>query len=372
MRCLRKGHTVFTALMVLALMALALPTPVAHASVFAQDATPTPEAEEETADTTETETMDEDVQLVTAMATADLVRPGRVLMSARGNHWIYDSVPPIDGPNEEVNPLDAMLGALLSCGLYIYEAVAVENHIAFNHASGRAGGELDPRGVAGADLNPRVRAFTMTINVEGPTAEEAAMMAEAVAQRCPIFTTLNKSAPITVTNIVYGAAQEPVTFPEDSLVEDTTDESTLELARPVATARMIETGRSIVSARGNHWIYDSVPPINGPNEEVNPLDALIGALPACGIMIYEAVAREEGITLNAVNATVEADLDPRGVAGADVNPRIRAFRVTMNVDGPTMEEAEMMAEQYSRRCPIYTTFVRAAPIEVSNVLMGEE
>ena len=374
MRCLRKGHTVFTALIVLALLALALPAPVAHASVFAQDATPMPEAEEEVADTTdtETETMDEDVQLVTAMATADLVRPGRVLMSARGNHWIYDSVPPIDGPNEEVNPLDAMLGALLSCGLYIYEAVAVENHIAFNHASGRAGGELDPRGVAGADVNPRVRAFTMTINVEGPTAEEAAMMAEAVAQRCPIFTTLNKSAPITVTNIVYGAAQEPVTFPEDSLVEDTTDESTLELARPVATARMIETGRSLVSARGNHWIYDSVPPINGPNEEVNPLDALIGALPACGIMIYEAVAREEGITLNAVNATVEADLDPRGVAGADVNPRIRAFRVTMNVDGPTAEEAEMMAEQYSRRCPIYTTFVRAAPIEVTNVLMGEE
>ena len=27
------------------------------------------------------------------------------------------------------------------------------------------------------------------------------MMAEAVARRCPIFTTLNKSAPITVTNI---------------------------------------------------------------------------------------------------------------------------------------------------------------------------
>ena len=374
MRCFRNGHTVFIALMVLALLALALPAPVSHASVFAQDATPTPAAEEETADTTETETepMDEDVQLVTAMATADLVRPGRVLMSARGNHWIYDSVPPIDGPNEEVNPLDAMLGALLSCGLYIYEAVAAENHIAFNHASGRVSGELDPRGVAGADLNPRVRAFAMTINVEGPTAEEAAMMAEAVAQRCPIFTTLNKSAPITVTNIVYGAAQEPVTFPEDALVEDTTDESTLELARPVATARMIETGRSLVSARGNHWIYDSVPPINGPNEEVNPLDALIGALPACGIMIYEAVAREEGITLNAVNATVEADLDPRGVAGADVNPRIRAFRVTMNVDGPTAEEAEMMAEQYSRRCPIYTTFVRAAPIEVTNVLMGEE
>ena len=37
----------------------------------------------------------EELQLVTARATADLVRAGRVLMSARGNHWVYDSVPPI-------------------------------------------------------------------------------------------------------------------------------------------------------------------------------------------------------------------------------------------------------------------------------------
>ncbi len=32
--------------------------------------------------------------LVTATVQADLVQPGRVLLSARGNHWIYDSVPP--------------------------------------------------------------------------------------------------------------------------------------------------------------------------------------------------------------------------------------------------------------------------------------
>ncbi|MCB0131221.1 MAG: OsmC family protein, partial [Caldilineaceae bacterium] len=371
----RKGSKqLFNVAVVVALLLTLVAVPFGSAVLQAQEATPTPAAEEESAamdestagESMETEEgMEEDVQLVTATAFADLVRPGRVLMSARGNHWIYDSVPPIDGPNEEVNPLDAMLGALLSCALYIYEAEAVENHIAFNHASGRVSGEFDPRGVAGADVNPRVRAFNVTINVEGPDVEQAAAMADSVSRRCPIFTTLNRSAPITVTNIVYGQAQEPVTFPEEPLVEDTTDESTLELARPSAQARMIETGRSLVSARGNHWIYDSVPPIFGPNEEVNPLDGLIGALPACGIMIYEAVANEEGISLNSINATVEADLDPRGVAGADVNPRIRAFRVTMNVDGPTAEEAEMMAEQYSRRCPIYTTFERAAPIEVT-------
>jgi uncharacterized OsmC-like protein len=210
------------------------------------------------------------------------------------------------------------------------------------------------------------------MNLEGPSAEDAAMMAEAVSKRCPIYTTLNKSAPITINNIVFGKIQEPITTDEDPLIEDTTDESQLELAYPSAQARMIERGRSLVSARGNHWIYDSVPPIHGPNEEVNPLDALIGALPACGIMVYEAAARENDIPLNAVNATVEADLDPRGVAGVNVDPRIREFRLTINVDGPTMEEAGMLASELSQRCPIFTTFVRSAPIEVTNVLMGEE
>ena len=135
-------------------------------------------------------------QLVTATVNADLVRPGRVLMSARGNHWIYDSVPPINGPNEAVNPLDATLGALISCGMFIYEAVAIENYISLDHVSAIATGELDPRGVAGAAVNPRIRAFHVTMNVEGPNAEEAQMMAAAFSERCPIHTTLARSAPI--------------------------------------------------------------------------------------------------------------------------------------------------------------------------------
>ena len=44
----------------------------------------------------------------------------------------------------------------------------------------------------------------------------------------------------------------------------------------------------------------------------------------------------------------------------------------MYVDGPTMEEAEMMADEWRARCPIYTTFERSAPIEVTNVLMDAE
>jgi uncharacterized OsmC-like protein len=396
---MRNRMIALLALATLLMMSLWLPGANVN-SVLAQNATPTPAAEEE-ADTEDEdegdeesedeesedeeseededededeESDEEELNLVTARVAADLVQPGRLVMSARGNHWIYDSVAPLNGPNEAVNPLDGLLGALISCGMFIYEAVAIENEIALDSISASATGELDPRGVSGAaDVNPRIRALYVTMNVEGPTAEEAAMMAEAFSLRCPIYTTLGRAAPITVTNVVDGEEQEP--FATEAIVHegDEEEEVELQLARPTVKGKLVEFGRAMLSARGNHWIYDSVPPINGPNEEVNPLDALVGALPACGIMIYEAVTRDEGIPLHSISATVEADLDPRGVAGAPVDPRIRAFRVTMNVDGPTEEEAEYLADEYRRRCPIYTTFKRSAPVEITNnVLTAEE
>ena len=368
---IRHAITLF-ALLALFLASVALPGAKPDQIALAQAATATPAAEEEEAEPTEA-VEELEPQLVTATVKADLVRPGRVLMSARGNHWIYDSVPPINGPNEAVNPLDGLLGALISCGMYIYEAVAAENLIALDHISARATGERASRGVAGADVNPRLRAFHVTMIVEGPTPEEAWMMAEACSQRCPIWLALGPPAPIGVTNVGYGEKQEPfVTEAAPIIDEDAAEEMELQLARPTVRGRLVERGRALLSARGNHWIYDSVPPIKGPNEEVNPLDALVGALPACGVMIYEAAARENEIPLRAIDATVEADLDPRGVAGANVNPRIRAFRVTLNVDGPTLEEAEFLAAEYSARCPIYATLERSAPIEVTNVLMDQE
>ncbi|MCB0128452.1 MAG: OsmC family protein, partial [Caldilineaceae bacterium] len=257
-------------------LAFIMPLSVLQAAPTFQDATPTPAAEEEAeteeameetdtdeADTEEaateemeaeeTETMagEEELQLATATVKADLVRPGRVLMSARGNHWVYDSVPPINGPNEEVNPLDGMLSALIGCGMYIYEAVGIEEGITTDNLSATVTGQLDGRGVAGANVNPRVRAFDVTMNVDGPTADEAAMMVEAFSQRCPIYTTLALSAPISVTNVVDGEAQETIATEADPIVDHDIPGEELTLGMPTACGRMIEFGRSVMSARGN-------------------------------------------------------------------------------------------------------------------------
>lgn len=137
----------------------------------------------------------------------------------------------------------------------------------------------------------------------------------------------------------------------------------------LATASVVaqlssQPGRALVTARANHLIVDSPPLLGGPNEALNPVDLLLAALASCSTFVYETAAQEMDVPLEQVVATVEADFDPRGVKGEPVDPRIQAFRVHLAVTGATQEQAEALADQWRQRCPIYTTLIRSAPIEI--------
>jgi uncharacterized OsmC-like protein len=139
----------------------------------------------------------------------------------------------------------------------------------------------------------------------------------------------------------------------------------------LATASVVaqlsnQPGRAIVSARGNHFVIDSVPPLEGPNEERNPLDMILGALATCGTFIYETAAQEQDIPLTALSVTVEGDFDPRGVAGQPVDPRIQAFRVQMQLAGVDAAQADLMQVEFEKRCPVFTTLIESAPIMITN------
>ena len=143
------------------------------------------------------------------------------------------------------------------------------------------------------------------------------------------------------------------------------------LATAKANVELVQDGRAIVLARGNRMLVDSVPPLGGPNQEFNPMDMLLGALGSCGTFIYETAAKEMGIPLDAISTDVEADFAPAGLRDGAVNPRVRAFRVGIAVDGPTMEEAEMLADQFRIHCPVYTTLELSAPVTITNRMLGE-
>jgi len=130
-------------------------------------------------------------------------------------------------------------------------------------------------------------------------------------------------------------------------------------------------GRSIVNARNHYLIIDSPPPLGGPNEEVNPIEILLSALGSCGVLVSEKVAHELDISLKGASATVEGKLDPRGVKGEDVNPRIQEFNIKLTLVGVSQEEANKLADAIKKRCPVYTTLERSAPINLELELKNE-
>jgi putative redox protein len=143
---------------------------------------------------------------------------------------------------------------------------------------------------------------------------------------------------------------------------------TNKLATSLASSQLSNVaGRAIVTARGHHFIVDSPAPLGGPNEELNPIDVLLGALATCGTFVCETAAQEKGIAVDRIAVSVSGDFDPRGVCGDPVDPSIQALRIRLSLSGPQQEEAEELANEFRKRCPVYGTLAKAAPIEMEVV-----
>ena len=123
---------------------------------------------------------------------------GRAIVSARGHHLIVDSPLPLGGPNEEINPVDLLLSALGTCATFVCETVAIEQNIPLSTISAKVEGDFDPRGVCGDPVDPRIQAFRVELKMRGPNDEQAQMLVKAFQTRCPIYTTLSRSAPIEI------------------------------------------------------------------------------------------------------------------------------------------------------------------------------
>jgi uncharacterized OsmC-like protein len=138
------------------------------------------------------------------------------------------------------------------------------------------------------------------------------------------------------------------------------------LVTATTTARLSgEAGRALVTMRGHHLVVDAPLALGGPNEEVNSFDLLLAALATCATFIAEYVAREEHIALTKIAVTVAGDLDPRGMCGFPVDPKIQALRLQAKFTGPTEAQAATLMQAIRTRCPIFTTLVETVEIELS-------
>lgn len=107
-------------------------------------------------------------------------------------------------------------------------------------------------------------------------------------------------------------------------------------------------GRVLCNARDHHFIIDG-PVQNGcPGEEVTPPEAFLAGVAACGVELVHVIARDQGISVGRVAATIKATVDRSNQARTDVTV-FNTFRMHLTLGGTDAASAAALVEGFKRR-----------------------
>lgn len=119
-------------------------------------------------------------------------------------------------------------------------------------------------------------------------------------------------------------------------------------------------GRVLLNARQHHFVIDGPVQNNCPGEALTPAESFLAGVAACGVELVQVIAREDGVAIGTVNATIYAKLDRDNPVRADLTV-FNQVKITFRVTGTTHDTATALVEKFSRRCPLYGTVAAACP-----------
>ena len=99
-------------------------------------------------------------------------------------------------------------------------------------------------------------------------------------------------------------------------------------------------GRTLNSARTNHWVIDSP---SGPNEAVTNGEAFLAGISSCGVTLIEKYAADNGIRLDSMEATIE------GVRSNAEPNRFQAINVKFEIRGVDQAQADHLVATWQDR-----------------------
>jgi len=107
-------------------------------------------------------------------------------------------------------------------------------------------------------------------------------------------------------------------------------------------------GRVMCSARDHHFVIDG-PVQNGcPGEEVTPPEAFLAGVASCGVELLHVIARDQGIALARVAATLNATVDRGNQPRSDVTV-FNTVRLHLTLAGTDGSKAAALVEGFKRR-----------------------
>ena len=107
-------------------------------------------------------------------------------------------------------------------------------------------------------------------------------------------------------------------------------------------------GRVLISARDQHLIVDG-PAQNGcPGEAIGPAELFLSGVAACGVELIHVLAKDSGIPLRGVTATIEAQQDRSKPVRADVS-LFNTVHISLELSGVTREQGEDLVTRFRQR-----------------------
>ena len=267
----------------------------------------------------------ENSQLATAKVQAKLSEPGQVIITGHNNlEYIVYEEDTMDGLSE----MSTLLAAQATCAVFVAEKAALELDVPLLGAT------------ATTEFNKAMQQVNVYLDLPGANDEQVLELANNFRQRCPVYTTLSEA--------------ESVEFIPGEQFDKTKDNS------ETVIASIFRFGGANVTTGDLSFVMDSVPPLDGPNEELNPLDMMLGGLAACSSFVYHSQAPSADVSV-----AVEGDFDPSGVRNLEgPNPRIQNLRILMQVSAYDEAQAEQVEEQIKEQCYLYKLLSGTVDIDI--------
>lgn len=98
-------------------------------------------------------------------------------------------------------------------------------------------------------------------------------------------------------------------------------------------------GRTINSARTNHWVIDSP---SGPNEAVTTGESFLAGISACGVTLIQGHARQKEIPLGRLDVGIEA------IRTTDSAPDFARVDVDFHFSGVSQDQAAYLVDVWKK------------------------
>lgn len=128
----------------------------------------------------------------------------------------------------------------------------------------------------------------------------------------------------------------------------------------------MEQGFAVTMQCGSHTlVMDQPRAAAGTDAGPTPLDVVLAALGGCFGTIGRFLAHQRKIELRGMRFDIEADYDPDGLLGRnlDVRPGFQAIRLRVDIDADlTTEQKQEFLQEVERRCPLADNLLHGAQL----------